>query len=276
MRRFSADYLTETRRGMWESREALADLSLSDRDLVLDVGCGTGELSAVLVDESPGRVVGVDRDSELLATVPKGVESLRGDACSLPIADGAADLVVCQALLINLPDPGRAIEEFRRASGDLVAAIEPDNGAVAVESTVAAEARLAARARDRYVDGVETDVTLGAVPGPFRTAGLTDVRTCRYDHERIVEPPYSDAAVESARRKASGARLREQRETLLAGGMDEATYDALRRDWRAMGRSVADQMADGTYRRREVVPFHVTVGRLPEREGSGGAASENG
>ncbi|MFC6725639.1 SAM-dependent methyltransferase, partial [Halobium palmae] len=49
MRRFSADYLERTREGMWEgSREALADLDLPDRDRIVDVGCGTGELTRVL------------------------------------------------------------------------------------------------------------------------------------------------------------------------------------------------------------------------------------
>jgi hypothetical protein len=38
--------------------------------------------------------------------------------------------------------------------------------------------------------------------------------------------------------------------------------DALESDWRAMGRSVVEQMQAGEYRRAEVVPFHVTVGRV--------------
>jgi cyclopropane fatty-acyl-phospholipid synthase-like methyltransferase len=67
VRQFSADYLDRTRRGMWaDSRAALADLSLSDRERVLDVGCGTGELTAVLVEETDATVVGVDADTGLL------------------------------------------------------------------------------------------------------------------------------------------------------------------------------------------------------------------
>ncbi|MFD1512953.1 class I SAM-dependent methyltransferase [Halomarina rubra] len=270
MRRFSADYLDDTRRGMWspDDREALAPLDLAERSCVLDVGCGTGELSAVLAEETPeeARVVGLDRDPALLAAVPDPAHPVRADALSLPVADGSADLVVCQALLINLPDPLAAVEEFSRASSALVAAVEPDNAAVTVESTVDAEERLTARARERFVAGVPTDVTLGAAPDLFREAGLRDVETRRYDHVRTVEPPYDEATLEGAKRKATGSRLSEQRETLLAGGLSEAAFDALRGEWRAMGREVVEAMAAGTYRRRETVPFFVTVGRVPSSE----------
>ncbi|MFC7170825.1 SAM-dependent methyltransferase, partial [Halobium salinum] len=62
MRRFSADYLERTREGMWaDSREALADLDLANRERVVDVGSGTGELTRVLADEAAPEteVVGV-------------------------------------------------------------------------------------------------------------------------------------------------------------------------------------------------------------------------
>lgn len=267
MRRFSAEYLRDTRRGMWAEgdREALSPLSLSDRGTVVDVGCGTGELSAVLASETPedARVVGVDRDLALLETVPAPVEPVRGDALSLPLRDGAADLVVCQALLVNLPDPTAAIREFVRVSSDCVAVVEPDNAAVTVESTVEAEERLTARAREHYLKGVGTDVALGGVADRFEAAGLEDLRTRRYDFERVVEPPYTEDALEAARRKASGSRLADQRAVLSAGGLNDDAFDVFRSEWRAMGREVAEEMASGTYRRREVVPFFVTVGRVP-------------
>jgi SAM-dependent methyltransferase len=263
MRRFGADYLTETRRGMWaDSREALADLRLDEADGVLDVGCGTGELTAVLREECPGRVVGVDRDPELLAHA-RGDDHepvVRGDARSLPLCDDAVDTVVCQALLVNLPDPAAVVREFARVARSRVAAIEPDNAAVTVESTVDREAGLARRARERYLAGAETDVALGAnARDAFGAAGLSDVRVRRYDHERVVEPPYADHEVAAATRRASGADLRERRAT-MAG--DEEALDALREDWRAMGRDVLRQVRDEAYERREVVPFHVVVGQV--------------
>lgn len=259
MREFDADYLRETRRGMWaDSRAALSGLDLDHCDRVLDVGCGEGALTRVLRDECPGEVVGCDRDARLLAELEG--PTVRGDAYRLPFADGSFDLVVCQALLINLSDPGRAVEEFARVSRNRIACIEPDNSAVTVDSSVESEPELAGQARRRYLDGIDTDVTLGAdAAALLRAAGLSDVRTTRYDQVLRIEPPYTDEDVSAIGRKASGAGLRERRETME--GSEEA-LDSLRASWREMGREAARQLTREEYRREEIVPFYVTVGEL--------------
>jgi ubiquinone/menaquinone biosynthesis C-methylase UbiE len=277
MRRFSEEYLTATRRGMWADREALADLDLAARLRVLDVGAGTGELTRVLREEvgdadgsdgrsdddsgdSDAQVVAVDADPDLLGGVAP--PRLLGDATRLPVCDDAVDLVVCQALLVNLAEPARAIEEFVRVSTDRVGAIEPDNGAVTVESTVDSEAGLARRARRLYLRGSSVDPALGPSRELFETVGLSGVSVRRYDHVRTVEPPYSQQDLESAQRKASGAGLETDRETLLAGGLTAEAFDALREEWRAMGRAAVEQMRAREYRRRETIPFYVTAGRV--------------
>jgi SAM-dependent methyltransferase len=251
---------------MWDDRSALADLELDSRERVLDVGCGTGELSRVLAEESPGEVVGVDADIELLAVAREQAEAetVAGDALRLPFPDDSFDLVVCQALLINLPDPAEAVAEFRRVSSDLVAGVEPDNGEVSVESTVDSESDLSTRARRAYLDGVETDVTLGGegTREAFREAGLSSVSTRRHYHARTVEPPYAERDLRAAQRKASGEGLTDDRATLLSGDLSSAEYDDLRTEWREMGRSVVEQMQNDEYRRAEVVPFYVTVGSV--------------
>jgi SAM-dependent methyltransferase len=252
---------------MWEDREALAGLELPARRRILDVGCGTGELTRVLREESEGTVVGLDADRTLLGVVDP--PRILGDGTRLPFIDDAFDLVVCQALLINLPEPEAAVAEFARASADLVAAVEPDNAAVSVDSTVDAESRLASRASAAFVDGVATDVTLGAnVKATFEAAGLRDVTTRRHVHRRTIAPPYDEAAFEGAALKASGDRLAEQRETMLAGDLSVDEYDALRERWREMGRAVVDQMRAGVYEREESVPFYVTGGRVPATDPS--------
>jgi SAM-dependent methyltransferase len=261
VREFTAEYLETTREGMWDdSRAPLDPLGLGGRERVLDVGAGTGELTRVLREECPGTVVALDADAGLLSGV--GSPSVRGDATRLPFAEDAFDLVVCQALLVNLPDPALAVREFARVSRDAVAAIEPDNSAVTIDSTVEAESVLARRARKLYLDSVGTDASLGAARDLFDACGLSGVRVRRYDHERTVDPPYSGRDVEAARRKASGAGLETDRETILAGETTPEEFDRLRQAWREMGRTVAAQMRDGTYHQHEVVPFYVTVGRV--------------
>lgn len=265
MREFSEDYLSRTREGMWDdSRDALEPLNLDSRDRILDVGCGTGELSRILAAESPGEVIGCDADPELLAAAAEYLPVVAGDAYQLPFPDGAFDLVVCQALLINLPEPAAALTEFARVSTDLVAAVEPDNAAVEVDSSVDVEDALERCARRAYLEGAPTDVALGAdASEAFEDAGLEVLATRRYDHVRTVEPPYSDAALRAARRKATGDGLADDRTTMLSGSLTEREYDELRRAWREMGRDVIEQMQTREYRREESVPFHVTVGRVP-------------
>ncbi|MFD1642671.1 class I SAM-dependent methyltransferase [Halohasta litorea] len=265
MRRFSAEYLERTREGMWaDSRGALVDLSLDSRSRILDVGCGTGELTRVLADESPAEVVGCDADTDLLAVANEHVPAVGGDAFCLPFADDSFDLVVCQALLVNLPDPAAALREFARVSSDLVAAIEPNNAAVSVDSTVEREVELDARLREAYLRGIETDVALGdRLETLFEEAGIDRLSTRQYTHEKRTDPPYSEIDLESAARKASGAGLVDHEPELKAGLADrEPTYDELRRAWREMGRSVIEGMQRGDYERIERVPFDVMVGRV--------------
>ena len=265
MRRFTADYLSRTREGMWEgSRAALSDLDLAGRDRILDVGAGTGELSRVLAAESDAEVVCLDADPSLLdvARAETGLPVVAGDATRLPFSDGRFDLVLCQALLVNLPTPERALREFARVSSDLVAAVEPDNASVGVDSTADREVDLERRVREAYLDGVATDVALGdRLPTLFAASGLHDVRTRRYHHDKRVDPPYDDLDLEDARRKATGEGLATH-ETELRRALPDDEYDTLRREWREMGREVVDQMREGTYRRAEVVPFDVCVGRV--------------
>jgi len=244
---------------MWsDDRSALDAMRLGDADTesVLDVGCGNGALTQVLLEECDCCVVGCDADGALLRDNP--ASCVAGDAFSLPFADASFDLVACQALLVNLHEPGRAVEEFVRVASERVACIEPDNSGVRVESSVGEEEDVARRSRSLFLEGVGTEVSLGADASELLgDAGLEDVTVARYDHTTVVEPPYTEDDIEAVRRKASGEAFSARRGE-MAG--DDDTLDALRDDWRAVGREAARQMREGEYRRRDVTPFYVVVG----------------
>jgi len=243
---------------MWEKRDALADACLGEAERVLDVGCGNGEFTRVLADETDGDVVGCDADAALLRENDAADSLVRGDAYALPFADSSFDIVACQALLVNLPEPCRAVKEFARAASDRVVCVEPDNSAVTVESTVGNEAELARRSRRRYLNGATTNPALGDdAADVMRRAGLNDVTVTRYKQELVVAPPYDESDVAAVRRKASGESLRRRRGEMEG---DEETMDALRDEWRAVGREAARQVGEGVYERRETVPFYVVVG----------------
>ncbi len=266
VRSFSERYLQQTRRELWHgSRAALSGLELPHRECVLELGCGTGELTQVLAEEtsSSTTIIAVDGDRTHLPAVRPYATPVQADARRLPFAADSVDLAVCQALLVNLRTPVQAVTEFKRVSTGLVGAIEPDNSAVSVTSTVDDEAQLAARARDAFVAGIPTDPTLGSqMDQVFATAGLTDIHTTCHEYTRTVEAPYSDAAITAARRQATGAGLAADRETLLADSLTPSEYDQLRAHWRRVGREIVDQMQAGTYLRRETIPLYVTVGTV--------------
>lgn len=96
----------------------------------LDVGCGTGELTArVLARTGVAEVVGVDPSGGFLATAREDVRDARvsfhtGDARALPLRGGCFDVVVSGLAVNFVPDPRRALAEFTRvaAPGATVAA----------------------------------------------------------------------------------------------------------------------------------------------------------
>jgi trans-aconitate 2-methyltransferase len=90
----------------------LERLPLRGDECVLDVGCGTGRLTAILLDRlAAGRVVGLDVSSNMLAAArtylsPRfgaRISFVRADAAALPMA-GYADAVFSTATFHWVPD----------------------------------------------------------------------------------------------------------------------------------------------------------------------------
>lgn len=85
----------------------------------VDVGCGTGALTAaILRDASPARVVGVEPSESFLSLARErvpGAAFVTGRGEALPLGDASAGVVVSGLSLNFVPDPLAAVAEARRA-----------------------------------------------------------------------------------------------------------------------------------------------------------------
>ncbi len=111
---------------------ARAGLAVARR--VLDVGAGSGSVTADLVAGTSGQVVAVDLDGAMVGRAHgalPGVPVLRADGARLPFPDGAFDLAVCNLVLLWCRDPGALVAEMARVvrpGGTVLASMEPDYG----------------------------------------------------------------------------------------------------------------------------------------------------
>jgi len=101
---------------------------------LLEVGCGTGVISAEITRRFQTESVGVDLDQSALSfahNIDPESSYLAGDGCNLPLQPAAFDMTVCHFLLLWVEDPGNILEEMARVTkpgGWILALAEPDYG----------------------------------------------------------------------------------------------------------------------------------------------------
>lgn len=180
--------------GRWSTpvaEEFVGWLSVARQRTWLDVGCGTGALTAaVLRLAEPAHVTGIDPSADFLVTARAQLADGRtawhtGDARSLPVPDHSFDAVVSGLAINFVPDPSQAVREFARA-------VRPAGVAAAYVWDYADGMALirhfwdAARALDQAAAHLDEAVRFpGCRPESlealWRDAGFTDVATRAID-----------------------------------------------------------------------------------------------
>jgi demethylmenaquinone methyltransferase/2-methoxy-6-polyprenyl-1,4-benzoquinol methylase len=108
-------------------RTTVAALALPEGSLVLDLACGTGDLSR-LATRRGYRVVGTDISAGMLAANGATTPLVEADGSSLPFPPGVFDGVVCGYALRNFSDLPGALAESARVlrPGGRLAVLEVD------------------------------------------------------------------------------------------------------------------------------------------------------
>jgi SAM-dependent methyltransferase len=171
-----------------EHRIALAMLSISPGDRVLDVACGPGNFTREFaLAAGEGLVVGIDFSATMLEvavrdTAMGNVAYARGDARDQPFPDGSFDAVCCFAALYLIEEPMRALAEIVRvlAPGGRLALMSSCNrGPLPVSKTNAVAQGLSGVrvfGRDELTDALEE---LGAVEVEQQVRGLAQLVSAR-------------------------------------------------------------------------------------------------
>jgi ubiquinone/menaquinone biosynthesis C-methylase UbiE len=164
-----------TNREIYRTALALLD------DRHVDVGCGTGLMSAMLAAQGR-QVVGVDLSAAMIAQARRSSGSsatfIEADAENLPIASSSVDAVVNLISLHHYPDPSRAIAEFRRV-------LRPGGRLVLIAFDRNSHYITVAQRTNRWIKwiaGTSWQKTSAEVQGLLRDAGFThiEVKPVRY------------------------------------------------------------------------------------------------
>ena len=102
-----------------EVRDAIINAArMNPRDVVLDVGAGTGFLTEAAA-KTAGKVIALDlsrsmTDEAISKLAGKNVEFKIGSAERIPLGDSSVNAVVGNMFLHHCPDPEKAIQEMSR------------------------------------------------------------------------------------------------------------------------------------------------------------------
>lgn len=181
----------------------------------LDVGAGTGDDAAQLLESSACNVIALDSSIKMAQTCRDrhaDVESIIGDAGHLPFEDASFDGCRADRVLQHLPDSTLAIAEMVRVlrPGGRVVVIDPDYDTQVLELEDQALARKVLRYRANQM--LRNGTIAHRAPAALAEAGLIDVNI--EPRTLVVRDP---TAVDNVMGLRTWART-----AFFAGGLTEA------------------------------------------------------
>jgi ubiquinone/menaquinone biosynthesis C-methylase UbiE len=162
---------------------AFAHLGLKPGISVLDCGCGTGDMLALIARLiAPGEAYGGDISQTMLATAQRHItdetknlhfELMDVQALSFP--DQRFDRVMATQLLVHVPDPRLAFREICRVTNHngLVAAADMDWDTLVFGSS---DKELGRRFTHLFSDGIRNGLVVREYAGWFRQEGFTNIQ----------------------------------------------------------------------------------------------------
>ena len=261
--------------------ESLIDFSQVTQ--VVEVGCGRGRLAIRMAGLVGGRghVLGLDTSKEVLGLAAREARADRvsnvtfdlGDARSLRLPDGGADLVVCSSLLCSLKEVETVVREMLRITrkGGVVAIAEPAGEQSCRDPDSRRFTYLSAKLNSAFVRGwkrrgVDQHVGL-KVPEILLRLGVKDIAAeavCQVflmsDLRRTLEDVEGQLRTESSRLPAP---------TLALVGRGGMTRKEVEQHHAMARRKLADFMSSpeeirGSGYVRVTSPLLVFAGRVPE------------
>lgn len=163
---------------------AFAHLTLKPGLTVLDCGCGTGDMLAIIAGlTAPGQAVGVDLSKFMIQEAKKraNTNTLRNlsfeimDVQSLTFPDSSFDRVLSTQLLIHVPEPRNAMHELCRVTSrqGLISIADMDWDSLLIGSSYK---ELSRRFTRLFSDGIRNSLVVRDYAGWLRSEGFANIR----------------------------------------------------------------------------------------------------
>jgi ubiquinone/menaquinone biosynthesis C-methylase UbiE len=168
---------------------------------VLDVGAGSGEILTEIARFARRRksisfLVGLDLNEMAVESIAAEgrrhpeINSVRGDALSLPFADGAFDFAICSLFTHHFTDDGvvEIMREMKRVShrGIYVIDLHRERGAYRMYKLFCAVFRISKLVRDDGLLSIKKGFQSGELDDLAKRAGFTRVHTSTVFPARLV------------------------------------------------------------------------------------------